>query len=875
MKRYPFALALICLPIPAFALGADFDPTGGESVRTILVEPGQTVDDFLPPGERSYGRADLDPGMAPEGDYVFAYAFTTDGGRVLATNRRTDNVTVFDWPSMDAVANIPVGEMPGAIAVTDDYAIVACALADEAYIIDLSDYSVASVIPTDEEPWVVRVSQDQHYAYVACDLNDICTVIDLQALSYVRDISVPISLLTVYVSNESGRLWFSFTDFEVTPSGGHLIAPNRSTSIYYINTATGVINYAISGPQTPVTVELSGNGQRAIVNTAHDIAAVYQLTTSIPPSVTGSVSFIGYTIANTFDMAVNHDGSKALVSLSGNCTGVARFNTGDHVQLSTTYAPYWIGSSGDHNYAVCGRDRFSIVDFASESVRGYLDGSAQLAGAVSPAAYHAVGSDPRLCECAHFFDFSNVDAPQARGSTVTGEVPEADGPRRVAITPDGSKAVVSNVVSGNVSIVNLDTYTVEAILETGGRSQDIAITSDSRWAVVCGMLDNSVSIIDLTTNSVAAQVPVGEWPAVVDITPDDAQAWVGNLLSNTVSVVALNGAASYELTEIYGIGTIGLIWASYGVSSGLKISPDGEWCLVAASGSNQVAVLRTSSLSVATHIMTSGFPIQIDYTDNSERAMVTNAQANSALMINLVPSIPIAAGTVGANEYPLRLDYDPIHDEFGVGNYSASIVSRFDPWTGNYLGSYDYTAYGYIHDLRFDESEGIPVVVTGPAGNIAGHVHRGDDVVNLYAIPAAFDYHTPVGSNAAGEAIAVVAMPGPDYVTVIKYALAGVEEVVTVPLRAAGVLHSPQPSLVSGHTRLRFTLARPAKVELGLLDVSGRRVATPRCGRLGAGEHEVAWNAAGIPAGIYQAVLMLEGRRVDSRPVVVVSVSSF
>lgn len=71
----------------------------------------------------------------------------------------------------------------------------------------------------------------------------------------------------------------------------------------------------------------------------------------------------------------------------------------------------------------------------------------------------------------------------------------------MAIAPNGSKAVVTNVLSDNASIVNLATKQVEAIIPMGDRVQDVAITSDSRWAVVCAFNTNSVKIIDLATNT--------------------------------------------------------------------------------------------------------------------------------------------------------------------------------------------------------------------------------------------------------------------------------------------------------------------------------------------------------------------------------------
>ncbi|MCK4305743.1 MAG: YncE family protein [Candidatus Eisenbacteria sp.] len=880
MRRNILAVQLICGlvigSLPAMAT-TTLDPAADAGYHTIVVEPGQTVNDFLPAHPRDCSQFDIDPGIAPEGDYLHLYTFTRDGQRALVTNRHTDNVTVFNWSTMAVITNIAVGDFPGAIATSDDYAIVACAFSNEVYIIDLTDYSIDAIIPTDEQPWVIRISQDQHYAYVACDINDVCEVIDLQTLTHVRTLpNVPISLLTVSWCSENGRNWYSFTNFEVTPDGSYLIVPDRQTSIHYVNTVTGNHDYNISGPQTPVTVRLSGDGQKAIVNTAHDLVAVWQFSTSVPPSSTGLVTIIGYTISMTYDMAVNYDGSKAFVAISGNRSAIVRFDTYDSVIITDTYTPFWIGVSPDHIYAVSGQNRFSIVDFAAEAVVGQIEGVTQYMGCVSPVGYRAVSSDPMRFEGPQFYDFTNVSAPVYRGRTQAGEEPEGDAPRRVAITPDGGKAVVCNVLSGNVTIVNLDTYAIEAVLWVSDRVQDVAITSDSHWAVACGMESNSVSIIDLTMGSVAAVVPTNQWPAVVSITPDDAYAYIGNLGSNTISVVALNGAASYELTEIGGVGSIGIVWATYGVSSDVRVSPDGAFCLVAASGSDWVTAIQTSTNNVVANILvgSGSFPIQIGFTDDGQRAIVTECFANAALLIDMTWPIPTPAGTIGVGEYPLRLDYDRTRDEMGIGDYSGRVVYRIDPQSGNCPGIYDYTAYGYIHDVQYDDFTGDVVVVTGPVEGALGHVHRGDDVVQLPAIPAAFDYHSPLifippNPRAEHEAIAAVVMPGPDYLTVIKYAVAGVKEVVTIPLKQGAVLLAARPNLVQSATRLGFALARSGSVELSLVDISGRQVATLGSGHYGAGHHEISWHSGGVAAGLYQAVLKLQGRTVDSQRIVI------
>ena len=114
-------------------------------------------------------------------------------------------------------------------------------------------------------------------------------------------------------------------------------------------------------------------------------------------------------------------------------------------------------------------------------------------------------------------------------------------------------------------------------------------------------------------------------------------------------------------------------------------------------------------------------------------------------------------------------------------------------------------------------------------------------------------------------------MPGPDWLTVIEWDASGVSDLVTIPLKQKGVLLAPAPNPVRGATHFGFALAHSAQAELTLTDVAGRRIATVACGHFGAGLHEIGWRPGGVPAGIYQTLLRLDGRQVDSRRILVLS----
>jgi len=105
-------------------------------------------------------------------------------------------------------------------------------------------------------------------------------------------------------------------------------------------------------------------------------------------------------------------------------------------------------------------------------------------------------------------------------NTVIATVAQAQ-PVGVAITPDGSRAYVSNnpTAAGSVSVIDTATNTVTATVGVGLNAQSLAITADGTHVYVACFSANSVFVIDTATNTVTATVAVGFAPVGVAITP--------------------------------------------------------------------------------------------------------------------------------------------------------------------------------------------------------------------------------------------------------------------------------------------------------------------------------------------------------------------
>lgn len=844
----PYLFLLLILPISSMGSIVDSAVTnanGDAPPTSIIAEEGQTFLDVLPQPAVQRSATDLDPGEAPEGDYLGRPVFTPDGQRVLLTNRMTNNVTVFDWATMDVLANINVGHFPQGIAASDDYAVVACAFSDEVHVIDLDDYSVVQVFNTGEQPWVVRISADGARAFVSCDIDDVCEVFDLTTLEHSATITgFPISLTTYSFGSENGRNSVNFSEFEVTPDGQYLMAGDRDTSVRFYEIATGALAFSLPVPNCPA-LGISGDGLVAVAVSANNPLQAYQINLA-NYTVDRSVTIPGHTLS-AYAAAVDAEGSKAYLGISGNSSAFVNFDSQSYRILTSTYTPYNVGTSPDHSLALGIQYRFSVLDFASEALVGQFQGISTSMAAVSPVERRVVAFDPIRDESINFYDYTSANSPQHRGATASGQTSEGDASRRVKITPDGTKAVVTNVLSDNATIVNLATMSVEAILHIGDRVQDVAITSDSRWAVVCGFQTGSVVIIDLSQNRISATVPAGARNSVVSISPDDTRAYVGNTSDNSVSVLELNGPFSQKITDIP-CGIIGVSWAGYGVSSDVRCSPSGEFVLVAASFDDQVKVIDTATNTIVASLTVGDFPLQIAFNSDGNYATVTNFSGDTFTVIRVDGQHSSVIGTYTRGDGPLRVSYNASGDAMGIAHYYDKTLVSTDPQTGQYIGTKSFSNYGSLLQCEFDES-GTVLALTSPNGYDPAYFHRGSEAFPLPAAPSVFDY-CPAGQ------VAAVVMPGPDYLTVFKFGISGVMETVSIPLNAPGRLGLPYPNPYSSQAEISFTMAHSAHANLAVYDTRGRRVASLADENFSMGEHLLIWNGrdrAGhqVPTGLY------------------------
>lgn len=638
-----------------------------------------------------YPQANIDPGISPEGDFMGKSAFTPDGQKVILTNRITDMVTIYDFATMDVLANIEVGDYPSCVAANNSFAVVGCQFSDSVFFIDLSTYEIAGGISTGEQPCWIELSPGGDTAYVACDIDDICMAIDIPSQTVIGQVGdFPIYLNVFSWAAGVNRGWEKYNGFIVLPDGDRIAITDPDHGIIFYTTDPFQLVETVN-IESARAIGHSGNGDYiACASLQDNTCRVYQVDCG-NYQINSDVIITGYGLG-TNEIVVNQDGSKAYIGTNNNTSTLIRFDTQDFITFSSTYTAFWLGVSHDHMYAVSGQNRFSIIDFENEEIADQHIGLNQSFGCVSPLAYHVFGYDPLRYEGAYFFDFSDPSAINYMGRKLSGADPEGDTPGTVAISNDRLTAVSSNNLSYNASVFDLDLMGNEGTVELGESCYDVKITPDGMWAVAGGYDENEIKIIDLSNNTLATTVYTGQRPMVVEIAPDGQHAYIGNIKSNTLSVVELDGANSNTIVS-KPCGVIGVYMPYFGIRSAVKVSPDGSTVLVAASFDDVVKVFDTQTNEFVATLTTGDFPLDIAFNNDGSLACVVNTFDNTYDIISVdgASSSVLFHNTLNS-DYPLDVAYDDKWDNFIICSASSKKINTIDPQTGEIFGHFQAQA---------------------------------------------------------------------------------------------------------------------------------------------------------------------------------------
>lgn len=200
----------------------------------------------------------------------------------------------------------------------------------------------------------------------------------------------------------------------------------------------------------------------------------------------------------------------------------------------------------------------------------------------------------------------------------------------IDITPDGKYVFTTsgwleekeefNYI--NVIDTNKDEI-IKTIRSNGKSPSHIDFTKDSKVAFVNNVMSGNVSMVDMEKLEIISTFDVGTMPNESELSPDDKYLYVGNVLDNTVSVIDLKKGKEVDTIKA-GEGT-----------HGLAVSQDGKYVWATNRSSNDISVIDIENKKVIETIETNGQANHISILPNSNLAYVSNLESEDISVIDM------------------------------------------------------------------------------------------------------------------------------------------------------------------------------------------------------------------------------------------------
>lgn len=161
-------------------------------------------------------------------------------------------------------------------------------------------------------------------------------------------------------------------------------------------------------------------------------------------------------------------------------------------------------------------------------------------------------------------------------------------PQKLAVSPDGTRLLVSLNLANSAAVINLADADQVAYVETGSYPFGAAITPDGELGLVTNEAAGTLSIIDLATATKVTDITVGaplSHPQGVEVDAEGERAFIALSASDQVVVVDLADREVERTISVgrpEGLGTMPVAVA---------LNPTGDRLFVAESGADEIAVI--------------------------------------------------------------------------------------------------------------------------------------------------------------------------------------------------------------------------------------------------------------------------------------------
>jgi len=611
--------------------------------------------------------------VPPEGDTPSEIAFSADGANIVIAHRDSHNLVVFDAATRAVLQVIDVTGSPNSLALSSDnvHAVTANLFEDTASILDLVAGVEVAVVAVGDQPGIVRITPDGTTAIVGNTLDGSLSVVDIQTASEVRVIQN--AGFTQITSFGAWGVTYRFTDFALTPDNTTIIFPdNFGQLINFFDIATGSATGIVPDP-SPYGIDLSPDGTSCVIAHSHPESRVTVVDVATQ-SITKTIA-VGGPAASVPPIVIDPSGTKCVVTVL-NGVRVVNLVTDLVGGVLSTGSVRSLGTTADGLFCVVGNYQASLVSYTSESIVASLMSSTTPDGlAVSPADARAATIHALRKEHMEVLDVSGPGG-SLEGGVPTGPEPEGDKARGVAVSADGTTAVVINNHSQNATVIDLLTASISDVVPTGERPGGVALTPDGGTAVVANLDSSFATVIDLVTGT-PTNVDISRRGSAVVISPDGQYAYIPVVADGDgVWRIDLN-TMSVDGGKIF-TGNMGGVGYVFDTASGIALSHDGATLVTCGSFDNDVSIIDTATWTELARVSVGAFPTRAAFAPNDATIYVSNKNNDTVSLVSNAAGASAVTDTISVGDQPFELTTNPSGTTLYVANFNARTISVID-----------------------------------------------------------------------------------------------------------------------------------------------------------------------------------------------------
>jgi YVTN family beta-propeller protein len=211
------------------------------------------------------------------------------------------------------------------------------------------------------------------------------------------------------------------------------------------------------------------------------------------------------------------------------------------------------------------------------------------------------------------------------------------------------------------ALFRLDTTTMQwdQVIEVGRVPKYVAISPDGTFALVSNWCDRTVSVVDLDQGEVTAEIPVASAPRGIVILPDNRTAYVTAMFADELFRLDLDSNTS-ELLRQTGRKPRHLV-----------LSPDGTRMYLTEAGADRLVEMDAATGEILRETATGREPRSMDISPDGTALYVVNYYENSVSKFDVDSFSEVQREQVG--DRPVGVTYEPSTASVWVANYAGSV----------------------------------------------------------------------------------------------------------------------------------------------------------------------------------------------------------